>query len=156
MPLNIALQMNALAQLNVVADSTLDLARAAAEAGHRLFHYEPQLMRMDIAGDATKISAHGHELIHTPNSPNVWSYGAASSQNLADFDVILLRQDPPFDLAYITTTHMLEQLPKKVRVINDPAGVRNAPEKILVTNFPHLMPPTLITRDRKAIEEFRD
>lgn len=156
MPLHIALQMDALQRLNKTSDSTLELARVAAENGHRLFHYEPQQMRMDISGGATRISASGHELIYAPNSGDAWSYGAAGMRDLATFDVILMRQDPPFDLAYITATHMLEQLPKKVRIVNDPAGVRNAPEKILVTHFPHLMPPTLVTRDRVAIEDFRD
>src|SRR5690606_10365660 len=74
---------------------------------------------------------------------------------LSRIDVILLRQDPPFDLAYITTTHMLERLHPRTLVINDPAHVRNAPEKLFVTEFPHLMPPTLITRDRDDIEAFR-
>jgi glutathione synthase len=155
MPLQIALQMDALERLNKASDSTLELARVATENGHKLFHYEPQQMRMDIS-DKTRIAATGHELVYAPQSGDAWSYGAAATRELADFDVILMRQDPPFDLAYITATHMLEQLPKKTRVINDPSGVRNAPEKILVTHFPHLMPPTLVTRDRRAIEDFRD
>jgi glutathione synthase len=156
MPLQIALQMDALSRLNAASDSTLELARAAAESGHRLFHYEPQAMRMDVADGAARIAAFGRELIHAPGTAVPWSHGAEEVRDLAGFDVILMRQDPPFDLAYITATHMLERLPKKVRVVNDPAGVRNAPEKILATHFPHLMPPTLVTRDRKAIESFRD
>ena len=156
MPLHIALQMDALYKLNKASDSTLELARVAAEQGHKLFHYEPQHMRMDITGTTTRIAATGAELIYAPNTPDVWTHGTSNLRNLADFDVILMRQDPPFDLAYITATHMLEQLPKKTRVINDPTGVRNAPEKILVTQFPHLMAPTLVTRDYKAIEEFRN
>lgn len=156
MPLHIALQMDALTKLNFASDSTLELARVAAEQGQRLFHYEPQQMRIDVDKGATRITALGHELVYSPQSPTPWSYGAESLVQLADFDVILMRQDPPFDLAYITATHVLEQLPKKTRVINDPAGVRNAPEKILVTHFPHLMPPTLISRDYRAIQSFRD
>jgi glutathione synthase len=156
MTLQIALQMDALERLNISSDSTLELARAAAERGYALFHYEPQAMRMDIAGGTTRIRAAGHELVHAPAAQNPWSYGKPALRELTDFDVILMRQDPPFDLAYITATHMLEQLPKKTRVINDAAGVRNAPEKILNTHFPHLMPPTLVTRDRRAIEDFRD
>jgi glutathione synthase len=156
MPLNIALQMDALEKLNHASDSTLEVARAAAESGHKLFHYEPNAMRMDIANDATRIRAFGHELVQKPGTDKVWSYGAGSLRDLSEFNVILMRQDPPFDLGYITATHMLEHLPKTTRVINDPAGVRNAPEKILVTLFPHLMPPTIVTRDCKAVEQFRD
>jgi glutathione synthase len=154
--MQIALQMDALAKLNKKSDSTLELARAAAESGHRLFLYEPKQMMLNISGATTQVTAFGHDLLHAPNAADPWSLGEASARDLAGFDIILMRQDPPFDLAYITATHMLEHLPKKVRIINDPAGVRNAPEKLLVTHFPHLMAPTLVTRDRKAIEAFRD
>lgn len=156
MPLNIALQMDALEKLNLASDSTLELARVAAENGHKIFHYEPQQMRTHIEHGTTRITAAGHDLVYTPTAPTRWAYGSKQIADLADFDIILMRQDPPFDLAYITATHWLEQLPKKTRVINDPAGVRNAPEKTLVTLFPHLMPPTLITRDYRAIQDFRD
>ena len=156
MALQIALQMDALDQLNLASDSTLELARVAAENGHSLFHYKPCQMRAHIANGKSLIIADGHELIHQPQSKPAWGYGEKRTVELATFDVILMRQDPPFDLAYITATHLLEQLPKKTRVINDPAGVRNAPEKILNTIFPHLMPPTLISRDYQAIQEFRD
>jgi len=155
MPLSIALQMDALSRLNQASDSTLELARVAAAAGHRLFHYEPKDLRLDVSGGTTRLTAAGHDLIHAPQGAAVWHYGEASVRDLSDFDVILMRQDPPFDMAYIAATHLLELLPKKVRIINDPAGVRNAPEKLLITYFPHLMPPTLITRDRQAIDDFR-
>jgi glutathione synthase len=148
--------MDDLAKLNTASDSTLELARAAAEAGHSLFHYEPQKMSLLLSGTTSRLTACGHSLIHKPGAATPWVYGEASTRNLADFDVILMRQDPPFDLGYINATHLLEQLPKKTRVINDPAGVRNAPEKILVTQFPHLMPPTLIARDYRTIAAFRD
>jgi glutathione synthase len=84
------------------------------------------------------------------------SLGEPVRTDLADVDVVLLRQDPPFDMAYVTSTHLLERVHPHTLVVNDPAHVRNAPEKIMVTLFPDLMPPTLITRDREAIEEFRD
>ncbi|NBS03092.1 MAG: glutathione synthase, partial [Rhizobiales bacterium] len=84
------------------------------------------------------------------------SLGEPVRTDLADVDVVLLRQDPPFDMAYVTSTHLLERVHPQTLVVNDPAHVRNAPEKIMVTLFPDLMPPTLITRDREAIEEFRD
>ena len=161
MPLRIAFQMDALARLNKPVDSTLELARAAAEMGHHLFHYEPQALRMRLdpqaatpAGHIT-ITAAGHALCCDPTAADPWSLGAADIRDLATFDVILMRQDPPFDLGYITATHILEHLRDKVRIVNDPVGVRNAPEKLLITHFPHLMPPTLITRDRTAIDSFR-
>jgi glutathione synthase len=156
MPLQIAFQMDALSRLNIASDSTLELARAAAESGHCLFHYEPQNLRLDISGATTRLTAFGHELIHAPTAADPWRLGEAGLRELTGFDMILMRQDPPFDLAYIAATHMLELLSGKVKVINDPVGVRNAPEKLLVTLFPHLMPPTIIARDRKAIEDFRD
>jgi glutathione synthase len=156
MTLKIALQMDALKSLNKASDTTLELARAAAERGYQLFHYEPPYMRMETNGKTIKITAYVHELLYNPKTEAPWTHGKGGNRELADFDIILMRQDPPFDLAYITATHMLEHLPEKVRVVNNPAGVRNAPEKILVTNFPHLMPPTLVTRDCKAVQAFRD
>ncbi len=153
--LKIALQMNALERLNVPFDSTLELARAAAEQGHKLFHYQPEHLRMDIAGGNVRITAAAHELKYKVGAKNPWSLGKESLIDLAQVDVILMRQDPPFDLAYIAVTHVLDHLKDKVKVVNDPTGVRNAPEKLLITHFPELMPPTLITRDRAAIETFR-
>jgi glutathione synthase len=155
MPIRIALQMNALQQLSKT-DSTLELARAATEAGHELFHYEPSYLRMDIAAGKRQIMARGHRLIFAKDAAEPWSLGDAADVDLSGFNVILMRQDPPFDLAYITATHILQHLTDKVRVVNDPVGVRNAPEKLLITDVPHLMPPTLIARDRVAIESFRD
>ena len=155
MPLRIALQMNELSRLNIAGDSTLELARAAAEQGHKLFHYEPQTLRMDMAKGKVKVTAIGHDLIHKPGAKDPWVLGKQSLRDLSQFDVLLMRQDPPFDLAYIAATHILDHLKDKVRVVNDPTGVRNAPEKLLITHFPQLMPPTLVTRDREAIEDFR-
>jgi glutathione synthase len=155
MPLQIALQMNALERLNVPFDSTLELARAAAEQGHKLFHYEPQHLRMDMSGGKVKVTATGHPLIYKASAKNPWSLGKEGVRDLGQFDIVLMRQDPPFDLAYIAATHILDHLKGKVKVVNDPTGVRNAPEKLLITHFPELMPPTLITRDRVAIEDFR-
>lgn len=148
--------MNSLAQLNPKFDTTLALAAAAAGRGYALFHYEVCCLRMDIAGGKNRITAKGHELRFDKNAENPWSLGEEEVRDLSSFDVILMRQDPPFDLGYITATHILEQLKGKTRVINDPVGVRNAPEKLLITYFPHFMPPTLIARDRTAIEAFRD
>ncbi len=155
MPLRIALQMDALERLYKPLDSTLELARAAVERGDELFHYEPSGLRMDIAAGGTRVTAKVHRLVYDKRNPDPWSLGEESVADASEFDVILMRQDPPFDLSYITATHILEHLKDRVRIINDPVGVRNAPEKLLITYVPHLMPPTLIARDREAIETFR-
>ena len=150
--MRIAIQMDPLERLNKPVDSTLEIARAALERGYELFHYEPQKLRLETGKTATRITANGHQLLKDKEG---WRNGAESVQELNGFDVILMRQDPPFDLSYIAATYILEHLKGKVRVVNDPKGVRDAPEKMLVTHFPQLMAPTLVTRDRAAIEEFR-
>jgi glutathione synthase len=151
MTLQVALQMDALARLNLKSDSTLYVAAAAALRGYSLFHYEPQRLRLEVLNGMRRISALGHMLTH---EGGVWKQGAEETRDLTTFNIILMRQDPPFDLAYITATHILELLPKSVRVVNDPAGVRNAPEKLLILDFPQFMPPTLIARDAPAIRDF--
>ena len=152
MSLRIAFQMDALSRLNEAFDSTLYIARAAAERGYELFHYEPAHLRMEITGQTPRILAAGHDLRFDGDK---WGLGRERKEDLADFAVILMRQDPPFDLSYITATHILEHLKDKVRIVNDPIGVRNAPEKLVATHFPQLMPPTLIARDAAAIDDFR-
>jgi len=107
-----------------------------SQLGAEVFAWVQPLRVKDVAGDHA-------------------SLGDVARRNLRDFDVVLLRQDPPFDLAYVTSTHMLELLGPETLVINDPAAVRDAPEKILVMQFPELMPPTLISRDKREIEAFR-
>jgi glutathione synthase len=151
MTIRIALQMDALSRLNLKYDSTLYLAKAALKRGCELFHYEPAHLRLDVGHGVT---AAGHAL-NFNEAENSWSLGEAATIELADVSVVLMRQDPPFDLAYITATHLLDHLGDRVKVINDPTGVRNAPEKLLVTHFPQFMPPTLIARDVDAIEAFR-
>lgn len=152
---SIALQMDSLSRLNHALDTTLALARAADERGYSLFHYEAPCLRMDINQGVRRISVAGHRLLLDKNN-NTWHLGSPETRDLSAFDVILMRQDPPFDMGYITATHILEHFKgTKTRVINDPVGVRNAPEKLLTTYFPQLMPPTLITRDIKAINAFR-
>ncbi|MGB3272370.1 MAG: glutathione synthase [Xanthobacteraceae bacterium] len=151
MPLNVAVQMDPIATINVGGDSTFALLLEARKRGHRLSYYTPD-----------RLSLNGRDLFAPVQSLDVrdkvgdhFSLGAAERVDLKTFDVILLRQDPPFDLAYITSTHHLERLAPEVTVVNDPASVRNAPEKIMVMEFSDLMPPTLISRDRDAIEAFR-
>lgn len=152
---SIAFQMDHLDQLNHKFDTTLALAQSAAQRGYDLFHYEVGKLRLDIKNGATKITATGNPLL-LDKETGIWNLGKSELRDLSTFDAILMRQDPPFDLSYITATHILELLRDKVKIINDPVGVRNAPEKLLVTHFPHLMPPTLITRDIEAIKQFRD
>ncbi|MGC8470385.1 MAG: glutathione synthase [Acetobacteraceae bacterium] len=150
--LKVAVQMDAIAALNIDADSTFALMLEAQERGHRLWYYEvPHLGFEDGRLSALvrpvtvrRVSGAHHRL------------GAAERVDLATMDVVLMRQDPPFDLAYITATHLLERIHPATLVVNDPASVRNAPEKILVTRFPELMPPTLITWDGALIRDFRD
>jgi glutathione synthase len=151
MPLNVAVQMDPIERINVRGDSTFALLLEAQRRGHTLGYYTPdRLMQRD-----SKVSAAVRPLQVRDNPGDHFTLGEPRLTDLATFDVVLLRQDPPFDLAYITTTHMLERLQPKTLVVNDPAHVRNAPEKIFVTEFPDLMPPTLITRDLDAIKAFR-
>ncbi len=151
MTLNIAVQMDPISRINIRGDSTFALLLEAQKRGHSISYYTPD-----------KLSLRGQDLV-APVQPltvrddekNHFSLGEAQRVHLASFDAILLRQDPPFDLAYITTTHLLEKIHPKTLVVNDPASVRNAPEKIFVMEFSDLMPPTLISRDIEEINSFR-
>ena len=151
MPLNVAVQMDPIDRINVRGDSTFALLLEAQHRGHRVCYYTPD--RLALSGG--KVSAAVQPLQVRDVVGDHFTLGEASRTDLSTFDVVLLRQDPPFDLAYITTTHMLERIGPKTLVVNDPAHVRNAPEKVFVTEFPDLMPPTLITRDLDAIKAFR-
>jgi glutathione synthase len=151
MNLNVAVQMDPIARINIRGDSTFALLLEAQKRGHSLSYYTPD-----------KLSLRGEELIAPVQKLTVrdevgdhFTLGEAKREPLTNFDVILLRQDPPFDLAYITSTHFLERIHPKTLVVNNPASVRNAPEKLFVMNFPHLMPPTLISRDLDEINSFR-
>ena len=154
--LKVAIQMDALEKLNKPADTTLYIAQAAARRSYELFHYEPQHLHFETVKGKCVITARGHALKFKSGEQASAYLGAEKTRNLADFDIILMRQDPPFDLAYIAATHILDHLKDKVMIVNDPVAVRNAPEKLLVTHFPQLMPPTIITRDFEAIADFRD
>lgn len=152
MSLNVAVQMDPIEKINIAGDSTFALMLEAQARGHKLFYYTPdKLSLMDgrVIAQAAPIEVRDIVGDH-------FALGEAKRVDLAALDVILLRQDPPFDLAYITSTHLLELLPPTALVVNDPASVRNAPEKLFVMNYPQLMPPTLITRDKEAIEAFRE
>ncbi|WP_276199415.1 glutathione synthase [Chelatococcus sp. XZ-Ab1] len=151
MGLTVAVQMDPIERINIAGDTTFALMLEAQARGHDLLYYTPDTLSMRDG----MITAKAHPVRVRDVAGEHASLGEPERIDLSRIDVILLRQDPPFDLAYITTTHMLERLHPRTLVINDPAHVRNAPEKLFVTEFPHLMPPTLITRDRDDIEAFR-
>jgi glutathione synthase len=152
MSLNVAVQMDPVEKINIAGDSTFALMLEAEARGHRLFYYTPDKLSLS----AGRVMAHAAPISVRDVEGDHFTLGEFQPIDLAECDIVLLRQDPPFDLAYITSTHLLELLPPKVLVVNDPASVRNAPEKLFVMKFPQLMPPTLISRDKKAIEAFRE
>jgi len=152
MALSVAIQMDPLDAIDILADSSFALALEAQKRGHALFHYLPQ----DLSFEEGRLVARARKLTVRPEKGNHFSFGPDTQVDLAEMDVILMRQDPPFDMAYITATHLLEHIHPKTLVVNDPVHVRNAPEKLFVTHFPDLMPPTLITRNRDDILAFRD
>lgn len=151
MSLDVAVQMDHIATIRVAGDSTFALLLEAQARGHRLWHYTPDRLALRDG----RVSAGVERLEVRDVAGDHYTLGAVERVDLSRFDTILLRQDPPFDLNYVTTTHMLERVHPKTLVVNDPASVRNAPEKIFVTEFPDLMPPTLITRDAEEIRAFR-
>jgi glutathione synthase len=151
MSLAIAIQMDPIESIDIDADSTFVIGLEAQRRGHRLFYYQPK--QLTLRHD--RLVARGWDLTLESRRGAHFRLGEPRTVDLATMDVVLLRQDPPFDLPYITTTHLLEHLPPRVAVLNDPAQVRNAPEKLLVTHFPGLMPPTLIACERAEIEAFR-
>jgi glutathione synthase len=152
MSLTVAFQMDPIERIDIGGDSTFALALEAQNRGHELWYYLPK----HLAQRDGRISARARKLTVRNERDNHYGLGEEETLDLASVDVVMLRQDPPFDMGYITTTHMLERLPKRTVVVNDPFHVRNAPEKIFVTEFPDLMPPTLITSDAAAIRAFRD
>src|SRR5690242_3251377 len=151
MSLKIAVQMDPIQRINIKGDSTFALLLEAQKRGHQLAYYTPDRLAL-VNG---RLYAHVESLSVRDQPGDHFTLGKPRRSELTEFDVVLLRQDPPFDLAYITTTHLLEKVHPKTLVVNDPRAVRDAPEKILVTDFPDLMPATLITRDRDEIEAFR-
>src|SRR5262249_37990025 len=151
MPLNVAVQMDPIERINIRGDSTFALLLEAQRRGHALSYYTPDRIALRDA----RVSASVQPLSVRDEVGDHVKLGEARRGELTAFDFVLLRQDPPFDLAYITATHLLERIHPKTLVVNDPAHVRNAPEKIFVTEFPDLMPPTLLTRDLAEIRSFR-
>jgi glutathione synthase len=151
MRLNVAVQMDPIERINIRGDSTFALLLEGQRRAHALFYYTPDRLALCDG----KVSAVVRSLVVRDKADDHFTLGDPRLIDLATFDVILLRQDPPFDLAYISTTHMLDRVHPRTLVVNDPTQVRNAPEKVFVTEFPELMPPTLITRDLEAIKAFR-
>jgi glutathione synthase len=152
MSLAVAVQMDPIEGINFAGDSTFALMLEAAARGHRLLYYTPDKLSWLASG----IVAEASPIQVRDVAGDYFRLGEPQELDLASVDVVLLRQDPPFDLAYITSTYLLERLPASVLVVNDPASVRNAPEKLFVMQFPQFMPPTLITRSKVAIESFLD
>jgi glutathione synthase len=151
MVLNVAVQMDPIERINIRGDSTFALLLEAQARGHKLSYYTPD--RLALLNNSVFASV--QPLSVRDKAGDHFTLGEAKRIKLIDFDVVLLRQDPPFDLSYITTTHLLEKIHPDTLVVNDPAQVRNAPEKMFVNMFVDLMPPTLITRDLAEIKAFR-
>ena len=152
MKLNVAIQMDHVSTIDIDGDSTFVLGLEAERRGYTVWHYTPA----DLAFRDRKVMARAQPMKLKREKGNHFTLGAAETLDLSTLDVVLLRQDPPFDMSYITTTHLLEHIHPKTLVVNDPASVRNAPEKLFVTHFDNVMPPTLITADVRALRAFRD
>ena len=151
MALTVAFQMDPIESININGDSTFVLALEAERRGHVMYHYLPKHL---IFRDG-KVLAKARRMSVRRELGNHSTLGAVETLDLSSVDVVLMRQDPPFDMAYITATHILEHIHPKALVVNDPVSVRNAPEKLFVTHFENVMPPTVITSDADAIKAFR-
>jgi glutathione synthase len=150
--MKIAFQMDPIGPININADSTFRLMEEAQARGHELFYYTPDRLSYQEG----RITARGWPVTVQRVAGDHYTLGAETEVDLAEYDVVWLRQDPPFDMFYITTTHLLDRIHPKTLVVNDPFWVRNSPEKLLVLNFPDLTPPTTIARDLATIRAFKD
>ena len=151
MALKTAIQMDPISSIDIAGDSSFAMLLEAQARGHEIFYFEPNA----LATQDGKVFARGHGLTVRDEPGNHFSLSEAYREDLGSCQVLLMRQDPPFDMNYITATHMLEQIHPKTLVVNNPAEVRNAPEKIFILEFPQFMPPTLITKDPDEIKAFR-
>ena len=152
MSLKVAVQMDPIDRIRITGDSTFALLLEAQSREHQLYYYTPDRLSLDgerLVAPLQTLRVHDVQDEHA-------KLGEAIRTDLSEMDVVLLRQDPPFDLAYVTTTHLLERIHPRTLVVNNPQSVRDAPEKLFVLNFPELMPTTLISRDRAEIEAFRE
>ena len=152
MSLNVAFQMDPIGAVNIDADSTFRIALEAQERGHSLFYYTPDRLSYQEG----RVMARGWPIEVRRVKGDHVTFGPEREVDLSTFDIVWLRQDPPFDMGYITTTHLLEMIHPKTLVVNDPAWVRNSPEKLLVLSFPDLTPPTAIARDLPTLRAFRE
>ena len=151
MTLKVAVQMDHISTVSIAGDTSFALSLEAQRRGHELWHYTPD--RLSMLGGA--VFAYAERMEVRDIKGDHFTLQPAERVDLSQMDVVLLRQDPPFDMNYITTTHLLERIHPKTLVVNDPAWVRNSPEKIFVTEFPDLMPETLITKDPREVDAFR-
>jgi glutathione synthase len=151
MSLRVAVQMDPIETINITGDSTFALMLEAEARGHEMVVYGPDALSLKD----NHLTARVKPVSVRDEKGNHATLGEVTRVDLGDFDVVLMRQDPPFDMHYTTATHLLDRIHPKTLVVNDPTSVRNAPEKILVNEFPDLMPPTLVSRDRAEIEAFR-
>jgi len=152
MSLKVAIQMDPIEFIDIAADSTFRLMEEAQFCGHELFYYTPD----QLAFEEGIITATGWPISVRREVGDHFTKGKLTKVNLADWDVVWLRQDPPFDMGYITNTHLLDMIHPDTLVVNDPQWVRNYPEKLLVLKFPELTPPTTIARDIKTLKVFKD
>ena len=150
--MKIAFQMDPIGPININADSTFRLMEEAQARGHSLFYYTPDR----LAYQEGRVTARGWPVTVARVQGDHFQLGPEEEVDLSDFDVVWLRQDPPFDMFYITTTHLLDRIHPRTLVVNDPFWVRNSPEKLLVLNFPDLTPPTTIARDLATIRAFKE
>ncbi len=151
MTLSVAIQMDPVEGINIETDTTFLMMMEAQTRGHSLWVYTPNKLSLEDG----RVFARGRTLTLRAVKGDHHTLGAYEVREMSDFDVVLMRQDPPFDMAYITATHFLERIHPKTLVVNNPAEVRNAPEKLFVTGFPGVQPPTLITSDPEVIYDFR-
>lgn len=150
--LKVAVQMDPMETVNIDGDSTFVLMLEAQARGYGLWHY----LAPDLSYNEGTVTALARPVTVQREANNHYDFGESAVIDIADMDVVLMRQDPPFDMAYITATHLLDLVHPKTLVVNNPAEVRNAPEKLFVTEFPDLMPPTMITRREDEVKAFRE
>jgi glutathione synthase len=151
MALKVAIQMDPVEGINIDTDTTFLMMETAQERGHSLWVYQPEKLSLEEG----RVFARGRPLTLRRSLGDHFTAGAMERRDMSEFDVVLMRQDPPFDMAYITATHFLDKIHPQTLVVNNPTEVRNAPEKLFVTDFPGVQPPTLITSDVEAIYDFR-
>jgi glutathione synthase len=151
MALKVAIQMDPVEGININTDTTFLMMETAQERGHSLWVYQPERLAMEDG----KVFARGRPLTLRRSLGDHFAAGPVEKRDMSEFDVVLMRQDPPFDMAYITATHFLDKIHPATLVVNNPTEVRNAPEKLFVTDFEGVQPPTLVTSDIEAIYDFR-